>query len=44
MTGLFRHSAFGRLGGYEDVNNTDRLGHDTAMRSLVGGPPAVAAG
>ena len=26
MTGLFRQSVFGRLGGYEDVNAADRLG------------------
>ncbi len=25
MTGLFRQSTFGRLGGYEDVNDADRL-------------------
>ena len=27
MAGLFRQSSFGRLGGYEDVNDADRLGH-----------------
>ena len=37
MTGLFRQSIFGRLGGYEDVNDADRLGHDPAMRWIVGG-------
>ena len=37
MTGLFRQSTFGRLGGYEDVNDADRLGHDLAMRWIVGG-------
>lgn len=37
MTGLFRQSTFGRLGGYEDVNDADRLGHDPAMRWIVGG-------
>ena len=37
MTGLFRQSVFGRLGGYEDVNDADRLGHDPAMRWIVGG-------
>ena len=37
MTGLFRQSAFGRLGGYEDVNDADRLGRDPAMRWIVGG-------
>ncbi len=37
MTGQFRQSVFGRLGGYEDVNDADRLGHDPAMRWIVGG-------
>ena len=34
LTGLFHLSVFGRLGGYEDVNDADRLGHDPAMRRL----------
>ena len=33
----FRQSVFGRLAGYEDVNDADRLGHDPAMRWVVGG-------
>jgi hypothetical protein len=37
MTGLFRQSVFSRLGGYEDVNDADRLGRDPAMRWIVGG-------
>ena len=37
MRGLFRQSVFGRLGGYEDTNNDDRLGRDPAMRWIVGG-------
>lgn len=37
MTGLFRQSVFGRLAGYEDVNDADRLGRDPAMRWIVGG-------
>ncbi len=37
MTGLFRQSFFGRLGGYEDVNDAHRLGRDPAMRWIVGG-------
>jgi hypothetical protein len=37
MKGLFRQSVFGRLGGYEDVNDADRLGRDPAMRWIVGG-------
>lgn len=41
MTGLFRQSTFGRLGGYEDVNDADRLGRDPAMRWVVGGHAVV---
>ena len=37
MTGLFRQLVFGRLGGYEDVNDAERLGRDPAMRWIVGG-------
>jgi len=37
MTGLFRQSVFGSLGGYDDVNDADRLGCDPAMRWIVGG-------
>ena len=37
LTGLFRQSVFGRLGGYEDVNDADRLGRDPAIRWVVGG-------
>ena len=37
MTGQFRQSVFGRLGGYEDVNDADRLGRDPAMGWIVGG-------
>src|SRR2546425_7317669 len=33
----FRHAVFGRLAGYEDVNDADRLGRDPAMRWIVGG-------
>src|SRR5918994_323509 len=32
-----RPSVFGRLAGYEDVNDADRLGRDPAMRWIVGG-------
>ena len=35
LTGLFRQSVFGRLAGYEDVNDADRLAHDPAMRAIV---------
>ncbi|TNC95185.1 MAG: ISSpo2, transposase [Stygiobacter sp.] len=37
MIAQFRQSVFGRLAGYEDVNDADRLGHDPAMRWIVGG-------
>src|SRR5262245_6459075 len=33
----FRQALFGRLAGYEDVNDADRLGHDPAMRWIIGG-------
>src|ERR687885_1011520 len=32
-----RQSLFGRLAGYEDVNDADRLAHDPALRWIVGG-------
>jgi hypothetical protein len=32
-----RQSIFGRLAGYEDVNDADRLAYDPAMRWVVGG-------
>ena len=35
LTGLFRQSVFGRLAGYEDVNDADRLAHDPAIRAVV---------
>src|SRR5262245_33022316 len=34
LAGLFRQSVFGRLAGYEDVNDAERLRHDPAMRGL----------
>jgi hypothetical protein len=37
MTGQFRQSVFGRLGGYDDVNDAERLGRDPTMRWIVGG-------
>src|SRR3954453_1310935 len=36
LVGQFRQSVFGRLAGYEDVNDADRLAHDPAMRWVVG--------
>src|SRR3954464_60255 len=32
-----RQSVLGRLAGYEDVNDADRLAHDPALRWIVGG-------
>src|SRR3954464_14403042 len=32
-----RQSVFGRLAGYEDVNDAGRLAHDPALRWVVGG-------
>src|SRR5919112_4498999 len=37
LAGLLRQAVFGRLAGYEDVNDADRLCHDPAMRWIVGG-------
>jgi hypothetical protein len=36
LVGLLRQSVFGRLAGYEDVNDAERLRHDPAMRWVVG--------
>ena len=36
LGGLFRQSVFGRLAGYEDVNDAERLACDPAMRAIVG--------
>src|SRR6266480_592974 len=36
LVGLLRQSVFGRLAGYEDVNDADRLRRDPAMRWVVG--------
>src|SRR3954449_9300148 len=30
-----RQSVFGRLAGYEDVNDAERLAHDPAMRAVI---------
>ena len=37
LVGLLRQSIFGRLAGYEDVNDAQRLCRDPAMRWVVGG-------
>jgi hypothetical protein len=36
LAGLLRQSVFGRLAGYEDVNDAERLCHDPAMRWVIG--------
>ncbi len=38
----FRQSVFGRLAGYEDVNDADKPGCDPAMRFFVGGRAVTA--
>ena len=40
LIGMLRQAVFGRLAGYEDVNDADRLGRDPAMRWIVGGKAA----
>jgi len=35
LVGLLRQSVFGRLAGYEDVNDAERLAHDPVMRAIV---------
>jgi hypothetical protein len=41
LVGLLRQSVFGRLAGYEDVNDAERLCRDPAMRWVVGGRAPV---
>src|SRR3954453_4516679 len=36
LTGLLGQALFGRLAGYEDVNDAERLCRDPAMRWVVG--------
>ncbi len=38
LVGMLWQSVFGRLAGYEDVNDAQRLRHDPAMRWIVGRP------
>src|SRR6202047_905264 len=40
LVGMLRQSVFGRLAGYEDVNDAQRLRHDPAMQWIVGGKAA----
>ena len=44
LVGLLRQSVFGRLAGYEDVNDAERLRHDPAMYWIVGGKAASGRG
>jgi hypothetical protein len=36
LDGLFRQSVYGRLAGYEDVNDADQLALDPVIRQIVG--------
>src|ERR1700723_1564592 len=40
LLGMLRQAVFGRLAGYEDVNDAERLRHDPVMRWIVGGKAA----
>ncbi len=37
MLAMLRQGVYGRLAGYEDVNDAERLRIDPAMRRVVGG-------
>ena len=41
LVGMLRQAVFGRLAGYEDVNDAERLRNDPAMRWIVGGKAAL---
>jgi Transposase DDE domain group 1 len=45
LLSLLRQAVYGRLAGYEDVNDAERLARDPAMRAIVGreGPDRPAA-
>ena len=40
LVGMLRQAVFGRLAGYEDVNDAGRLRHDPTIRWIVGGKAA----
>ena len=44
LDGLFRQSVYGRLAGYEDVNDADRPALDPVMRQVVRWPCRRCAG
>ena len=37
LVGMLRQAVLGRLAGYEDVNDAERLAHDPTMRWIVDG-------
>jgi hypothetical protein len=42
LVGLLRQSVFGRLAGYEDVNDAERLSQDPVMRTIRSVPTSCA--
>jgi len=44
LVGMLRQSVFGRLAGYEDVNDALRLRHDPVMRWVIGGKATKGSG
>jgi hypothetical protein len=44
LVGMLHQSVFGRIAGYEDVNDAPRLRHDPAMRWIIGGKAAKGLG
>lgn len=44
LVGMLRQSVFGRLAGYEDMNDALRLRHDPAMRCIIGGKATKGSG
>jgi Transposase DDE domain group 1 len=44
LVGMLRQAVFGRLAGYEDVNDALRLRHDPAMRWIIGGKATKGSG
>jgi hypothetical protein len=37
LMGLLRQSVLGRLAGYEDINDAERLARDSMMCQIIGG-------
>jgi hypothetical protein len=44
LVGMLRQSLFGRLAGYEDVNDALRLRHDPVIRCIIGGKATKGSG